>query len=162
MYRIQVTEKPKSISVSLPSVSDNNQLGQEIRIHKGGKSIYQLLVNRDGSTGKDTLKIDNLPTGVSYKLLHAPQGKAKIPVLFEAKGDAPQAFRLSPVEISSENKLKGNLKQQIFMVKGRNNRPYAKYDADKLAVESFIRLHSKSLSISKSFLFHNWDTFKQK
>ncbi|MCH2206410.1 MAG: hypothetical protein MK132_11130 [Lentisphaerales bacterium] len=151
VYRIQVTEKPKSISVSLPSASDNNQLGQEIRIHKGGKSIYQLLVNRDGSTGKDTLKIDNLPAGVFYKLLHAPQGKTKIPVLFEAKSDAPQSFKLSPVEISSENKLKGNLKQQIVMVKGRNNRPYAKYDADKLAIGVFDQTPFK-ISIDKQAL----------
>jgi hypothetical protein len=134
VYRIQVIPKPKSLSLSLPSASDNNQLGQEIRVHKGGKSIYQFLVNRNGSSGKDTLSIEGLPEGISYTVLKAPEGKAKIPILFEAKNNAPFNFSLSSLNIKSENNIQGELKQEIIMVKGRNNRSYAKFTTNKLSV----------------------------
>ncbi|MCM8542421.1 MAG: pre-peptidase C-terminal domain-containing protein [Lentisphaeraceae bacterium] len=114
-YRISVIERPRTISLDLPS-QDGRQRAekdQALTISKGTKRFCLLQVKRDRVSGKDDIKFENLPPGVTAKVVKYKPNSGNIPVIFEAKADVKEQFFFASPKISVESGQKGGFSQRI-------------------------------------------------
>jgi len=99
-YRIEVTTVVPSISTTIPRVDGNNPANQDrqtITVPKGNRSATLLIANRAEFGGPLTLGLGQLPPGVTVTADVMDPGLNVIPVVFEAKVDAPTAGFLTTI-----------------------------------------------------------------
>ncbi len=99
-YRIEVTPVQPVVTTSIPRVDGNNPANQDrqtITVPKGGRYASLLLATRTDFGGPLQMGLEKLPPGVA---LHAEQmdaGQGVVPVVFEAKPDAPTGGFLTAI-----------------------------------------------------------------
>ena len=133
-YGISVQKKQAKLSLELPPSRDRTQESQSINLSQMGRALCMMSVNRDGSSGKETIHVEGLPKGVTAKLIQCKAGLGQIPILFEASKDAvTKAYFIKP-QIANEQKLEGEFHQTISLVNGANNKMFEHHHVDKLAL----------------------------
>lgn len=114
-YRVSVIERPRLISLDLPS-QDGRQRAekdQALTVSKGTKRFCLLQVKRDRVSGKDEVKFEGLPAGVTAKIVKYKPNAGYIPVIFEAKNDVKEQFFFASPKIKVESGQTGGFAQHI-------------------------------------------------
>ncbi len=99
-YRIEATPVQPLIRTSIPRVDGNNPANQDrqtISIPKGNRYATLLVANRADFGGPVAMGLDKLPAGVKLNADAMEPGLNLVPVVFEAKGDAPTAGHLAAI-----------------------------------------------------------------
>ncbi|HUR55770.1 MAG TPA: hypothetical protein VMZ71_16655, partial [Gemmataceae bacterium] len=91
-YRIEVTPVQPVTTTSIPKVDGNNQANQDrqaIAVPKGGRYATLLQSSRADFGGPLVMGFDKLPAGVTLTAEQMDAGQSVVPVVLEAKADAP-------------------------------------------------------------------------
>jgi len=147
VYRVEVTPIEPSLSLVIPAYQQNSQERWTAPVPRGNRYATLMRVAREDMGGPVALSATDLPDGVT---MQAPtiDGSDEIPVVFEAKPDAPIAAKLADLTGKSADGKSpghGSYQQTIDLVYGPNNQPLYKTHLDKLAVavtaEAPFKLH---------------------
>ena len=99
-YRIELTTVQPLVTTTLPRVDGNNPANQDrqtITVPKGGRYAALVIANRADFGGPLTMGMDKLPAGVTLTAEQMEAGLNVVPVVFDAKPDAPIAGNLSAI-----------------------------------------------------------------
>ena len=99
-YRVELTLVAASITTTIPKVDGNNPANQDrqtITVPKGGRYASLLIANRAEVGGPLNVGIEKLPPGVTLTAEQMEAGLNVIPVVFDAKADAPTAGHLTAI-----------------------------------------------------------------
>ena len=139
-YRVELTAVAPSTSVSIPKVDGNNVSNQDrqaIAIPKGGRMATILNVQRTEWGGAAALTFPGLPVGTTAVVDPVDPGLGAVPVVFEAKADAPNAgallnFTANPADPAVKAASRVNFDVNFCI--GLNNTPFHRHYADRVAV----------------------------
>ncbi|VAX36982.1 hypothetical protein MNBD_PLANCTO02-706 [hydrothermal vent metagenome] len=107
VYRVEVHSPEPSLSLLIPRNSRYGQERQTIVVPRGNRFATVMEVTRQNVKGEINLTATNLPPGVSIQTETMPAGMTTMPVLFEAKKEAPMGGKLF-----AENHFKAKLKNK--------------------------------------------------
>ena len=99
-YRIEVTPVAPVVTTTIPRVDGNNpgnQDRQTIVVPKGGRYASLIIANRADFGGPLNIGLEKLPLGVTLIAEQMEPGLNVIPVVFDAKPDAPTAGHLTGI-----------------------------------------------------------------
>lgn len=99
-FRIEVTPVQARVETTIPKVDGNNPSNQErqtIAVPKGGRAASLVIANRADFGGPLAMGFEKLPAGVTLTAETMEPGLNVVPVVFEAKPDAPTAGNLSAI-----------------------------------------------------------------
>jgi hypothetical protein len=99
-YRIEVTPVQPLTTTTIPKVDGNNPANQDrqtITVPKGGRYASLIIANRADFGGPLNIGFEKLPAGVTLTAEQMEPGLNLIPVVFDAKPDAPTAGHLSAI-----------------------------------------------------------------
>jgi hypothetical protein len=99
-YRIEVTPVQPLTTTTIPKVDGNNPANQDrqtITVPKGGRYATLIIANRADFGGPLNIAMEKLPAGVTLTAEQMEAGLNIIPVVFDAKPDAPTAGHLSAI-----------------------------------------------------------------
>jgi hypothetical protein len=99
-YRIELTPVQPLVTTTIPRVDGNNpgnQDRQTITVPKGGRYAALVIANRADFGGPLVVGFEKLPVGVALTAEQMEPGFNVIPVVFDAKPDAPTAGHLSAI-----------------------------------------------------------------
>jgi hypothetical protein len=99
-YRIEVTPVQPVTTTTIPRVDGNNpgnQDRQTIVVPKGGRYASLIIANRGDFGGPLAIGLEKLPAGVTLTAEQMEAGLNVIPVVFDAKPDAPTAGHLTGI-----------------------------------------------------------------
>lgn len=140
-YRVEVTPVAASVTTTIPKVDGNNLTNQDrqtFTVPKGGRYASLVIANRADVGGPLNIGFDKLPTGVAVSAEQMEAGLNVIPVVFEAKPDAPTAGNLVAisathadpnVKVPSRTSLDGSLS-----LGPPNQTIYSRHDLDRTAI----------------------------
>ena len=158
-YRISVMERPRIISLDLPSQDgrQRDERDQAVTIAKSQKRFILFQVKRDRVSGEDLVTFDNLPNGVTAKVLKYKKNAGNIPVIFEANGSAAEKFFMVDPKIKIESGQSGGFTQHlpINYSGGGNGGTYLSTKMDQLTLGVAekapfkMRLEQNSLPLPK-------------
>ena len=139
-YRIEVAAVVASTSVGIPKVDGNNVSNQErqtISIPKGGRVATLLNVQRAEWGGPATLAFPGIPAGTTVAVDPVDPGLGTVPVVFEAKADAPNAgalldFAANPTDVNV--KAMSSVNFDVNYNIGLNNTPFHRHYTNRIAV----------------------------
>jgi hypothetical protein len=139
-YRIEVTAIQPAISTTIPRVDGNNPANQErqtIVVPKGNRAATLLVANRADFGGALVMGLEKLPAGVTLAADQMDPGLNVVPVVFEAKPDAPTGGFLTHITaVNADPKVVVPAKtafDAVFSV-GPNNTPFMRHYFDRTAV----------------------------
>lgn len=135
-YRIEVTERPSTLSASVPYQRNNDsQYRQAISIPRGSQLAIVPNIQRE-NTGCDVEFITkSLPEGVHVDSDTMPRNVGNIPILFSAKKEAPLSGGLFEFEVKDpKSDLRGPLVQNINHVEINNAGIYHATRNQKIAI----------------------------
>ncbi|MBN9522634.1 PPC domain-containing protein [bacterium] len=139
-YRIEVTPVQPSVATLIPRVDGNNPANQDrqtISVPKGNRYAALLQANRADLGGPLNVGLGQLPPGVTAAAEPMDAGLGLVPVVFEAKADAPVGGFLTPITAThTDPKVTFPAKttfDAVFSV-GQNNTPYQRHYFDRTAV----------------------------
>ncbi len=139
-YRVELTAVVPTTSVSIPKVDGNNVSNQDrqaIAIPKGGRMATLVNVQRAEWGGPAGLTFPGLPAGTVAIVDPVDPGLGTVPVVFEAKADAPNAGALLDFAVNPTDPLVKAASRVSFDVNyciGLNNTPFHRHYADRIAV----------------------------
>lgn len=99
-YRIEVTPVQPLVTTTIPRVDGNNPANQDrqtISVPKGNRYACLLQANRADIGGPLVMGLEKLPPGVSIAADPMDAGQGVVPVVFEAKPDAPTGGFLTSI-----------------------------------------------------------------
>ncbi len=99
-YRVELTAVTPSINTTIPRVDNNNPASQErqtITVPKGGRYASLLVANRAEVGGPLNIGLEKLPPGVTLTAEQMEAGLNVVPVVFDAKPDAPTSGHLTTI-----------------------------------------------------------------
>lgn len=99
-YRVEVTPVQPRVETTIPKVDGNNATNQDrqtITVPKGGRYATLVIANRVDFGGPLAIGMEKLPAGVTLTAETMEPGLNIIPVVFDAKPDAPTAGALSAI-----------------------------------------------------------------
>ncbi len=99
-YRIELTPVQPRVETTIPKVDGNNPANQDrqtITVPKGGRTASLVIANRVDFGGPLAMGFEKLPAGVTLTAEQMEPGLNVIPVVFDAKPDAPIAGHLSAI-----------------------------------------------------------------
>ena len=99
-YRIELTPVAPRVETTIPKVDGNNPANQDrqtITVPKGGRTASLVIANRVDFGGPLAMGFEKLPAGVTLTAEQMEPGLNVIPVVFDAKPDAPTAGHLSAI-----------------------------------------------------------------
>jgi hypothetical protein len=99
-YRIELTPVQPVAVTTIPRVDGNNPANQDrqtITVPKGGRYASLIIASRADFGGALSIGIEKLPAGVTLTAEQLEAGLNVIPVVFEAKADAPVAGHLTGI-----------------------------------------------------------------
>ena len=139
-YRIELTAVAPSTSINIPKVDGNNVSNQDrqtISIPKGGRAASLINVQRAEWGGPATLTFPGLPVGATAAVDPVDAGLGTVPVVFEAKADAPNAgallaFAVNPVDANV--KALSTVNFDVNYNIGLNNTPFHRHYTNRIAV----------------------------
>ena len=137
-YRISVIERPRTVSLDRPSQDgrQRDERGQALTIAKGTKRFCLLNVKRDRVSGSDTITFENLPAGVSAKVLTYKKNAGSVPVILEAKENVKEHFFFAEPKIKVESGQTGGFTQflPINYSGGGNGGTYIMHKLNKMTL----------------------------
>ncbi len=139
-FRIEVTPVEPRTSTGIPKVDGNNvsnQDRQSIAVPKGNRFATMVLVNRADWGGPATVGFDKLPQGLAFTADAVDPGLNLVPVVFEAKPDAPTAGLLADLQAKPADPkvaAKSRTELDVNFCIGLNNTPFHRLFADRVAV----------------------------
>src|SRR5262245_16768443 len=139
-YRIEVTPVQPRTETTIPRVDGNNPQNQDrqtITVPKGGRYATLLVANRADFGGPLVVGLEKLPPGVTLAAEAMDPGLNVVPVVFEAKPDAPTGGFLTTITAThADPKVTVPAKtafDAVFSV-GINNTPFMRHYFDRTAV----------------------------
>jgi hypothetical protein len=141
VYRVEVTPAEPSVTLALPQFDQNNssQERSAIVVPRGNRFATLVRLNRTDFNENVTLSADGLPDGITMRCEPVPGGENVVPVVFEAKSDAPVAgkfFDLVAKPAKSDLKLRSRFEQQANLVPNGNDPSFYVAHVDKLAASA--------------------------
>ena len=139
-FRVELTPSLSASVVGLPKADPNNvgnQDRQAIAVPRGGRAVMLLSLNRVDWSAPAHFAFPNLPAGVTprHDVLDPSQGV--LPVVLEAKADAPLAGALTAVSATpGDDKIKAPCRTEVegcFNL-ALNNTPFYRTTSDRVAV----------------------------
>jgi len=124
IYRVELTPVKPALEMTVAEFVRYVQ--PTVSIPRGSRSAVMLNVRRSDFGGPITIRGDNLPEGVTIETPGATANLNTIPVVFVAAAEAPVAGRLTEIigrlddPKQANLKVEGHLKQEVVMVRGRN------------------------------------------
>jgi hypothetical protein len=102
-FRLEVSAAKPGTTAGIPLVDGNNvgnQDRQAMAVPAGGRFATLVTVNRRDWGGPAAVSLDGLPAGVSLVAEACDPGLGQVPVVFEAKPDAPLAGTLADLRVT--------------------------------------------------------------
>lgn len=147
-YRVEISEPRPAVVMAIPQFNNNSQERWTIPVPRGNRYATLVRATRINTGGDVTIKSMDLPPGVTA--VSADGSSGEIPVVFEARADAPIGGKLCTLggDVFNGDKkvdVVPRYQQQIDLVYGNNNSPLYKTDVQSLAVavtkEAPFKLH---------------------
>jgi hypothetical protein len=139
-YHIEITPIQPRIETTIPRVDGNNPANQErqtIAVPKGGRSAALFIANRADFGGPLVVGVEKLPPGVTLVGDQVDPGLNIVPVVFEAKPDAPVGGFLTGITAAhADPNVKIPVKtvfDAVYSI-GPNNTPFMRHYTDRTAV----------------------------
>jgi hypothetical protein len=127
-------------STGIPKVDGNNVSNQDrqtLAVPRGGRVATLVNVNRADWGGPAGVAFEKLPAGVTVVADPTDPGQAVVPVVLEAKADAPLAgvlTGLTALPTDGKTVAPSRLALDVCYNMGVNNNPFHRYVTDKAAV----------------------------
>jgi hypothetical protein len=139
-YRVEVTPVAPRVETTIPRVDGNspaNQDRQTIAVPKGGRYASLVVANRVDFGGPLAVGLEKLPPGVTATADAVDPGVNVVPVVFEAKPDAPTggfltAITAAPTDPNAKVPCRTAF-DAVFSI-GPNNTPFMRHYSDRTAV----------------------------
>ena len=148
VYRIEIAPAKPELELTIPPVALYSQDRWTIPVPRGNRYATLMRATRNNTGGDVTVGVRDLPDGITVRSADADQ--TEVPVVFEARPDAPIAGKLCEVTaelMNGDKKVDVNLsyQQQISLVRGPNNTTLYSTKIHTLAVavtkEAPFKLH---------------------
>jgi hypothetical protein len=137
-YRIEVTSAVPLISLSVAEESLQRGIGPtSVAVPKGNRQAVLVNVRRVETGGPLKVSLEGLPNGTTATADEVIASQTTVPVLIEAKADAPLSGSLVKVEgkmSDPKSDVPDEFRQQSELVLGQNNIQYWGRSVDRLAV----------------------------
>jgi hypothetical protein len=137
-YRIEVTSAVPLISLSVAEESLQRGIGPTcVAVPKGNRQAVLVNARRQETGGAIKISLEGLPAGTTFTADEMVANQPTLPILIEAKADAPLSGALVRVDGKpSDPKLEvpDEFRQQSELVLGQNNVQYWGRGVDRLAV----------------------------
>ena len=136
-YRIELTPVKPKLVLQIPQFAQNSQERNWIVIPRGNKFATVIRGIRQDFGGELKLSCPDLPDGVTMQCENMAPNLDVVPVVFEAKDDAPIGGKLCELTAQvgdGKTDVKGEYSQPVELVIGPNNAPMYVVDAHRLAV----------------------------
>ncbi|MGL6073269.1 MAG: PPC domain-containing protein [Fimbriiglobus sp.] len=139
-FRIEITPVAAKTTTNIPKADGNNvsnQDRQSITVPKGGRYATLINVNRADWAGPAAIGFDKLPGGIAPAMDVVDPGQGSVPVVFEARPDAPLAATLTQVLANPTNTkvvAPSRVDLDVNFNIGLNNTPFHRHFADRIAV----------------------------
>lgn len=129
VYRLEAHPFSPKFTASIPMFGNrDSQSRQMIPVARGNKTATALNLSRINFSGELEVIAENLPDGVTMRVPKAPSNFNSVPVVFEAKPDAPLGQSLVNLKVrhtDPEKNIEGNFNHNVALVYGPpNNRTY--------------------------------------
>ena len=101
-YRVELTVPAASTGTDIPRVDGNNVANQDrqwVAVPKGNRFAFLALANRADWGGPAAVGFDKLPAGATFAADPVDPGLNLVPVVFEAKPDAPVGGVLADLQV---------------------------------------------------------------
>lgn len=147
-YRVEIAEIHRDLVFTIPQVAQNSQERWTIPVPRGNRYATLMRATRVNTGGDVTQLSADLPPGVTMS--SADGSQQEMPVVFEAKADAPVAGKLCQLTSDLYNgetrvEIKPHYEQKVDLVYGNNNSSLYSTKVDSLAVavtkEAPFKLH---------------------
>ncbi|WDE95306.1 hypothetical protein PQO03_06180 [Lentisphaera profundi] len=138
VYRILIDYQKPQLSLSITPSKQRTHQGQLLNISPASHQLITFNLKRESADSPIDYQFNNLPKGLTYKVLNHPEKSDKIPILFTLeKGTKLGAHRISAKLSNEESKL-GNYSENLIMLMGPNNKEYRYYKSEQLALSTTI------------------------
>lgn len=137
IYRVEVTRPEPALAAFLPRPERTSQEGQTVVVPRGNRVVALLGAQRRGVEGDVDLTLRDLPSGVGASRSALAADRFWLPVVFEAKQDAPIGGTLAGVLASGhagQQSVEGQFRQVVDLVGGPADALYEAAEVDRLAV----------------------------
>lgn len=139
VYRVELTPPAPKLSLTVPKVDifGYSQERQTISVPRGNRYATLINASRADFGGDLILSAEGLPAGVTMTCEPMPAGLGSIPVLFEAKPDAPVAGALAKINgrhADPKQAIAGGFEQAVMLVAVGNQGVFWRKDVDRAAV----------------------------
>lgn len=139
VYRIEIIPAAPALALSIPFYDQNNssQERQAIVVPRGNRVATLVRAQRVEFGGEVAITTEGLPDGITMNAESVADGVDSVPVVFEAKPDAPIAGRLvelSGKPVKGDVNVKGLFFQAPNLVPNGNDPPFYTTHVDRLAV----------------------------
>ena len=138
-YRVEFTPVVPKLTVTIPKVDifAYSQERQTITVPRGNRVATMIVANRVDFGGDLLLGSEGLPAGMSMDSEAMPAGLTSIPVVFEAKADAPVAGtlgKLTAKHADPKQNIQGGFDQSVILVGVPNQGIYWKHEVSRAAL----------------------------
>ena len=139
-YRVEVTVPSATTALAVPKYQSNrleDQTLSTIVVPKGNRYATIIQVNRQNWASDAKLSFDQLPPGVSMSLPDVEAGQALVPIVFEAKPDAPVQGSLRQMSVTPSDanlKIGSGVGMETMFSRGGNNDYYHTVNSDRVAM----------------------------
>ena len=139
-FRVEVTPVAATTSTGIPKVDGNNVSNQDrqvVTVPKGNRFATLVNVNRADWGGPAAISPDKLPPGVTLLADPCDPGLGQVPVVFEAKADAPVGGLLADlraVPTDANLKVPSRTDLDVNFCIGLNNTPFHRLFTERVAV----------------------------
>lgn len=139
-FRVEVTPVEAKTTTGIPKVDGNNVSNQDrqaVAVPKGNRFATMVNVSRADWGGAAAVGFDKLPPGLAFVADAVDPGLGQVPVVFEAKPDAPVGgllveFRVKPADPKVSAASRTDLDVNFCI--GLNNTPFHRVFTDRVAV----------------------------
>ncbi|MEQ1859781.1 MAG: PPC domain-containing protein [Chthoniobacteraceae bacterium] len=137
-YRVEITNLAPRVALYLPEMTQNqNQDRRAVPVPKGNRYATLVRARRQDVGGDMTLQPVGLPDGITVSGGFMDKAVDTVPVVFEAKADAPTADKAFTLAAKFAEPDKANVPSKIehlvYVAENGNQRPYYTVTEDRLA-----------------------------
>ncbi|MGL4419929.1 MAG: PPC domain-containing protein, partial [Gemmataceae bacterium] len=139
-FRIEVMPVVPTTTTTFPKVDGNNVSNQDrqtINVPRGNRTAILAQVNRADWGGPATVGFDALPPGVTLTTEPCDPGLGTVPMVFEAKADAPLGGVLTPLRANPtdpKTPYTSRTELDVNFNIGLNNTPFHRLLVDRMAI----------------------------
>jgi len=137
VYRVEATKPRPRLAAFLPRPNRLSQERQAIVVPRGNRVTALIATQRTGIEGPVRLAASGVPDAVSFSEAIVPADLFAIPVVFEARTDAPLAGALAEVRATGESAqgmLTGGFVQVVDLIAGTADALFTSVEVDRLAI----------------------------